>query len=287
MKIPGFFVVELTNRCNLRCPACPWHTCMKREIRDISLEEYRIILDKISPYAEAVCFYVMGEPFLNQHLELIISETHKRGIRTIISTNGMLLKENMPWIFEVGLDYIQVALDGFTAESHEAYRKGSDFNQIMQGLNLISVKKKEGGYTKPEIALQTLVNRYNEQEITRIEEYAQKSGFTFHTKKMHYGREKKIQEINEKQFKPSSSDYLRQVGKSYYSNGGACPELDKVVILSNGVVVACCIDYDGKTDLGNIFTQSLEQIWEGAKRKEFLKAYVERKNSFCEKCDMI
>lgn len=40
------FQIEVTNACNLRCTACPWHTTMTRDIHNMTIEEWNTILKK-------------------------------------------------------------------------------------------------------------------------------------------------------------------------------------------------------------------------------------------------
>ena len=286
MKYPEFFVIEITNRCNITCPACPWHTCMRRSIKDMSFLEFKLIIKKILPYAKTVCLYLMGEPFLNTELKQIIEYLKSNDIRVIISSNGMLIQENIDWIINGDIDYLQIALDGYTKETHEKYRIGSNFDIIIAGLELLS-SYKDTNLKNTEIVIQTLINKYNENEIRMIENYAKSLGFTYHTKKMHYGRTEDLRIKNSSKFQPSDEKNIRRIGKSFYCLDIPCPELEKAVILSNGTVVACCLDYDGKTDFGNIFIDSFEKIWSGKKRVDFINSYHNKKNLFCNECDMI
>lgn len=283
---PDFYIVEITNRCNIRCPACPWHTCMTRQIHDMTFEEYRLILDKIAPYAKAVCFYVMGEPLLNPDWHRIVKITHDRGIKTIISSNGMLLKENIDKIFSSGLDYLQVAIDGKDAETHESYRIGSDYSKVMSALRIISELKKKRECLIPEVAIQTLVTKQNENQIEIIKKQMDNLGFGFKLKRMHYGRTNDLEKKNKPIFMPTKEEYVRIGGKNYYSAGIDCPEMKYMVILSNGEVVPCCVDFDAKQVIGNIFQESVSDIWTGNKHMDFINQYKSRQNTFCERCDL-
>lgn len=285
-KIPDFFLIEITNRCNLKCPACPWHTCMTRELHDMSFEEYKQILPKIKPYAKAVCFYVMGEPLLNPDWNQIVAVSHDAGLRTIISTNGMLLESNMDRIFESGLDHLQVALDGFEAQTHGAYRRGADFDRIVDSLTLLAQQKKARQRLTPEVTIQTLATRQNENQIDSIKCFAEKLGFGFKLKKMHYGRTDDLKKKNKPLFMPQDPELVRIPGKSYYSEGESCPEMRQMVILSNGIVVPCCVDFDGAWQIGNIFKESVEDVWFGKEHLQFVDAYESHSNPFCESCDL-
>lgn len=52
------FQGEVTNICNLRCPACPWHTVMTRELHAMTVEEWDIIFNKIKKEANSIGFYM-------------------------------------------------------------------------------------------------------------------------------------------------------------------------------------------------------------------------------------
>ena len=87
-------------------------------------------------------------------------------------------------------------------------------------------------------------------------------------------------------FEPSDENYIRTPGVSRYSLAQYCDELDKMVILSNGDVVPCCIDYDASCKIGNIFESNLTEIWMGEKRNLFVESFLKKNNCFCEKCDL-
>lgn len=59
-----------------------------------------------------------------------------------------------------------------------------------------------------------------------------------------------------------------------------------ITILTNGDVVPCCIDYEGKKVMGNITSQSLSDIWNSEKYFNFRKdaLSLNKKNELCKKC---
>lgn len=54
--------IEITNICNLSCSFCPK---TKRKMEFLSVDNFKIILEKIKPYTEYIYFHLMGEPLLN------------------------------------------------------------------------------------------------------------------------------------------------------------------------------------------------------------------------------
>ena len=61
---------------------------------------------------------------------------------------------------------------------------------------------------------------------------------------------------------------------------------DHFGILSDGTVVPCCLDSDGVIDLGNVFTQPLEEILNSPRAKAILDGFSQRKavESLCRRC---
>ena len=74
--------------------------------------------------------------------------------------------------------------------------------------------------------------------------------------------------------------------KSKCSDGFCYALKTQIAILSNGIVVPCCLDSEGIINLGNIFEESLEEIIESKKYKQLKKLFQDRKPSekLCQKC---
>ena len=63
---PVHITIEPTTACNLRCPVCETGSgILKRPKGEMSLENFKKIIDKIAPHTNTILFYYMGEPFLN------------------------------------------------------------------------------------------------------------------------------------------------------------------------------------------------------------------------------
>ena len=61
---------------------------------------------------------------------------------------------------------------------------------------------------------------------------------------------------------------------------------DQIGILSNGTVVPCCLDSDGVINLGNIFTEDLENILNSERANNLRESLRRRKvcEELCKKC---
>lgn len=67
-----------------------------------------------------------------------------------------------------------------------------------------------------------------------------------------------------------------------------CPFLFySLVIKCSGDVVACCVDWNKGTKIGNVKNESLSEIWNGQRLREFRKMHLEGRkaeNKSCRNC---
>ncbi len=99
--------VEITNKCNLSCSFCSKDNCEKKEM---TVEEFKIILDKVSNYTESIYLHVKGEPLLHSHLEDILNICDAYNVKVCITTNGTLLKNKKSVLLNHNIKQINVSL---------------------------------------------------------------------------------------------------------------------------------------------------------------------------------
>lgn len=54
--------IEITNKCNLKCSFCSLDNRMKKEM---SLDQFELILQKIDKYTDYIYLHVKGEPLIH------------------------------------------------------------------------------------------------------------------------------------------------------------------------------------------------------------------------------
>ena len=105
--------IEITNICNLSCSFCPK---TKRKMEFLSVDNFKIILEKIKPYTEYIYFHLMGEPLLNPNLEEFLEIAYEKGFKVNITTNGTLLKKTREILLKSkSLRQINISLHSFEA----------------------------------------------------------------------------------------------------------------------------------------------------------------------------
>ena len=64
---PVNITIEPANVCNLKCPICETGDgTLNRRKKFLSLDDFKIIIDKIYKHTNTILYYFMGETFLNK-----------------------------------------------------------------------------------------------------------------------------------------------------------------------------------------------------------------------------
>lgn len=276
-------MIELTNRCTLRCPTCFSHQDGRAK-KNMSFEEFKGIIDQNGHLIKTISLYNYGEPFLNAHLPEMIYYAKKKGIAYVkVATNGMHLTESkIREIIKSQLDYLSISLDGATRETYEKFRVGGQFERVISHTrNLVNARNAAG--SKLKIEIQFIIMSHNEHEIPVIEELARNLGVDFLRLKTVL-----VKKDEWKHLLPASTQYNRY-RQGPVSNRCFKP-VKELVVNCDGTVIPCCyiVEEDlKKFNVGNIFQSSLEDILRSEKYENFVGKCVTCKSdlSSCVDCD--
>jgi len=196
----------------------------------------------------------------------------------------MLIGEYIEELLESGLGRIIFAIDGATQEVQSKYRIGSDLEKIKNNIKKLTEEKRKKKAKWPrEIVIQTVVTRYNEDQIPQLIEMAKELGvdkIKFKTLAIHLGPGFLKEESYHKEFLPKNKNYWRKGQENLI-----CPFLWETVILWNGDVSICCNDYYGEYIAGNILKEnSFEKVVYGKKYNWFRKKILKKELPICKNC---
>jgi MoaA/NifB/PqqE/SkfB family radical SAM enzyme len=138
--VPPVFIATITDECNLRCPNCLFILNPDNKFFNsfITPEKFRTVLEKHNPDRKAdVMFLTGGEPLMHPKLDELIDISKEYKLTVKMSTNGMLVKKNISLLRR--LDYINVSMDSYDAETFGRYRGGTpkQFETIVEGLTAL------------------------------------------------------------------------------------------------------------------------------------------------------
>lgn len=242
-------IIEPTNVCNLNCSICPTNSGMTRKKGFLSFNLFQNIIAK-STSLEHLCFHNWGEPLLNSDLFEMIKYAHNRGIRyTVLNTNGTLLDDNcVNQIIDSPLSIIRISVDG-NPYTYQQIRRIS-FKTIEKNIfHLIKKRDKTNGSFKVGIVM--VIDEQTENQIDSF-----------------YNKWRNI--VDHIRFQPKIIQSKRK---------SLCPELfgngyGQMVVLWDGKVIPCCVDYEGKLQIGDAQHESVDSIWHGLEVKRLRKKHL-------------
>jgi GTP 3',8-cyclase len=131
--------VSVTDKCNLRCIYCmpeaglPW--LHRQEI--LTYEEIAELVRAAASLGVRAVRLTGGEPLLRRDLHhLVAAIAAIPGIDDIaLSTNGLLLEEQLPALIEAGLRRINVSLDTLRNDRFEAIARRPGLERILAGID--------------------------------------------------------------------------------------------------------------------------------------------------------
>jgi MoaA/NifB/PqqE/SkfB family radical SAM enzyme len=138
---------------------------------------YKEIIEQSKDHILIAVLYVNGEPLMYTDLDKAIKFASDRGVATLISTNGELLTEkNIEKLLESGLDFIKIAISGFSQEIFTIQHRGCHIEKIKENLqNLARLRDKRNN--KILVMLDYIYYEYNAHEFKPAVEFGQKLGF--------------------------------------------------------------------------------------------------------------
>lgn len=163
-------LIEITNRCNLRCPVCFADAGKEREGSEPSLERIGMFYDRVLIGSGPSNIQLSGgEPTMREDLTDIISLGRDKGFGFIqLNTNGLKLAADVNYardLKKAGLASVFLQFDGLSSATHLALR-GRDLRAIKEQA-IINC----GAAGLGVVLVPTLVPRVNTHEVGAIIEY--------------------------------------------------------------------------------------------------------------------
>ena len=279
IEFPSEVWIENTNHCNADCVMCPRES-MTRKCGFMPLGLYEKLIREISRYnVKRVHLHNFGEPLLDKELPDRIKIAKNHGIKhTFLVTNGSLLFPDVSAsLIKAGLDEFKISFYGTDSKTYNETMRGLDFEKTLQNIRIFFKIRRELNSSTPKITIRYLPQKSNKE----------KTGDFFKIFRpminKHIGDKLEIYRLH---------NYGG--GKDYYDLGRAlmaCGYLWNImVILYDGKVVKCCMDYDGTHAVGDVNKSSIREIWnsdELNKVREDFKRLNYKEYATCIKCDEI
>ena len=277
-KFPQEIILEVTNRCNLRCVMCHFHgqgVKKSRPIGDMPRAIWERVLDDIRRTGLPVSLVThgAGEPLLYSELMELLGEARKiPNIQVGFMTNGMALTPEVSMrLLDIGVHWLAFSIDGVEPETHSRYRKGSDLRLIETNLQALIRLKEARRSSAPSLI-------FNMVGLPELE--PQREAYV-------------------KRWLPHADQVMistyRPIGSRRFPNSRlpsprrACRNPFRQLVISwEGQAGLCCEDIHCDVVTGDLRHQSIQEIWRGEAFSRVRAAHLEGRFKdvpFCVPCD--
>lgn len=262
--------VEITNICNMNCSFCHGHSRMPRQM---TKDEFNLILDRLKDKTGYIYYHLMGEPLTHPLLVDFIKEATSKGYKSIVTTNGTLLGKRGDRLLSSGVHKVNLSVHSF--------ENGIEEEHTRYILNLIDFAKKAAD--KGIIVVFRMWNSgfdsgKNEAVCNLLKENI--SGEWVDNTRGIRIRDKIHIEWGERFEWP---DLSAEIAGDRFS----CYALkDQFGVLVDGTVVPCCLDGDGVISLGNIFNEDISAVLSSKRAIQISEGFKCGKASeeLCKRC---
>jgi len=292
---PVVFNIETTNACNMKCAMCPRTTMMTRKVETLGMDVFDRIVSQLKPFTKeqwhlwrdfaeqnygidhgdmsenhfflyilpkVVVLHGFGDPLLDKHMPRRIRTLAEKGFETYFSCNPANIDiDTSVEMFRNGLNYVKYSIDSVDDIEHKKIRgEASDFTHSYRKiLRLIEEKEKHGCATQLII---TMINLDDEDRLWQFDRL--KEAFDGLDVYIY------LKSLDQQWY----LDKKTQMGSIHWLEFCQFP-WSSMTIKSNGAVAMCGQDYNNEIILGDARTESLYDIWNGAKYADFRRRHID------------
>ncbi|MBI5663590.1 MAG: radical SAM protein [Nitrospirae bacterium] len=286
--------IEIVRGCFLKCRWCPLDKEQPYQFIGLDLFEKIInALHSVNGGYHKIDLFRGGEPFLHPDIKALLSILEAKGFvgKSIIGffTNGMAVKhEQIKAIMESSLNIeVVFSVDGVgTGESFEYMRTGAKWEIVRKNISLLSEAGKGSVYgARKKIAVSTIIPHQDAVPFS-------------------VPKREEIYETFKKEFRPLGVDefYFRDIHRyngrvviegmpEREIRSGPCCFVKRggISILVDGRVSTCCGDLNNSLIIGDLSSETLEEIFYGQSLLSIKEKMLKGERSaleICGACDL-
>lgn len=263
--------VEITNICNKSCSFCPGH---ERPYSRMTEEQFRYVAKEISRVTQYVYYHLMGEPLTHPDICRFIGIASENGLKSAITTNGALLSARGEELIAAGVYKVNISVHSFEDGSPGEYEK-----YVNECLDFADKASLSGVLCVLRLWNKGYDGGRNEDILHRIKQRFPDGEWKEGVRGIRI-RHKLHLEYGDRFDWPDME--AEEGGSEVFCYGLR----DHFGVLCDGTVVPCCLDRNGELELGNIFSNSIEEILNSTRAKKILEGFDNRRaaEELCRKC---
>ena len=256
--------VEVSSRCNVRCPLCPNQDLPSGQKGDMDWRLFKKVVDQGRAFAFEINLHHRGETLLHPEAGRFIRYAADSGLSCRLHTNATLLRGPIVEdILASGLQRLSVSFDGFSAEAYERNRRGASFDQVTGNIADFLERRRGLRRKAPRLAI----------EVIELPPGPPGSGEA--EKQRAFTRRFKGLGLDELAFKKPHNwaGYLGASGPAAPISACTFP-WSAMVVFFDGHVAPCPQDFFGRMRLGSASEQNLLEIWNGPALQDLRRSFA-------------
>jgi len=166
--------VDITNRCNMRCPICFANAAAAGYVLELSMEQVTDILKRLASEKPVRCWAVQfsgGEPTIRDDFPEIVAKARELGFTQIqVATNGKRFVKDIDYIMRLkaaGLNTFYLQFDGVTERPYIAAR---GYNALPEKIKALENIRKAG--MSSVVLVPTLVKGISDDQVGDVVRFA-------------------------------------------------------------------------------------------------------------------
>ena len=321
--LPRFVQIEPVGQCNLRCQMCPIQ--FRKEgppygpLAFLAFDDFTQLVEGFGDIDE-LQLQGLGEPTMHPRFFDMVAWASARGIRVSTNSNLTLWSERRArQCVESGLAALHVSLDAAGSELYERIRRGGHFGKLIRNLRRV-MEARRALHSPLHVRVVTVLMRQNLHELPAIVRLASAEGVSdmFVQYLCHDFEERSLPQeyrpmrdfIHEQALdefpRDALADAFDAARDAALQTGVALrlPRLDRVVekrapprcdwpwrgayVSYRGDAMPCCmVSTPDRINFGNMLTQGVADIWDGAAYQRFRdQLAADEPSPICRSCSL-
>lgn len=240
--------IEATNYCNTHCIHCPRES-ITRPMGKMDWLTFRTIVDRITSDStpDLVNFSGMGEPTMNPLLPDFVGYLSPRVSAVQVTTNASNLGYDLIVdLIDAGLDKLFISFNGHVEDLYKTMMGGLSLERVTENIKCF-FSLAQG---KVQVLANVSVTKLNRDCLPEIKEYLQDLGVQdiFFSQCHNRGGHFLDSSVCSTSMPPFSENYCDVFA-------------DTLFVTWNGKVLSCCHDLKGEATVGDLNTESMDQIF--------------------------
>jgi len=168
--------IDTNGFCNIKCIFCATHHASSSDKSAMSLDNFKTVIDKFAPKTRVLYLACEFEPLATRNFHEYIKYACQSGVPIIsFPTNGLKMNDKIVHaMVDGGMTEITYSFQGYESESYNRINFGSDFDNVIAGMESLAAYKREKNSRYPSVRINTILLASNLRNFGYLRELIEK-----------------------------------------------------------------------------------------------------------------